>query len=155
MLHLQDPTALQLRLFMTGADIVGVNCSFDPDTSLQTIKLMKQGLEDAGLGHTYLMAQPVGYRCPDAVHAKDGYHVLPEAPLGKKKYEGAMAFCLLHYNGVIMGTMASQITSLTIVYSAVYSDASKLRVTGLCVLNSSMTGEFSVQMASNAENISI
>ena len=28
-----------------------------------------------------------------------------------------------HYNYVIMGTMASQITSLTIVYSIVYSDA--------------------------------
>ena len=30
---------------------------------------------------------------------------------------------LLHYNDVIMGTMASQITSLTSVYSAVYSGA--------------------------------
>ena len=29
----------------------------------------------------------------------------------------------LHYNGVIMGAMASQITSLTIVYSTVYSGA--------------------------------
>ena len=28
-----------------------------------------------------------------------------------------------HYNDVIMGALASQITSLTIVYSAVYSDA--------------------------------
>ena len=28
-----------------------------------------------------------------------------------------------YYNDVIMGTMASQITSLTIVYSTVYSDA--------------------------------
>ena len=32
---------------------------------------------------------------------------------------------------------------------------SKLRVTGLCVGNSPMTGEFPAQMASNAENISI
>ena len=30
---------------------------------------------------------------------------------------------LRHYDGVIMGAMASQITSLTIVYSTVYSDA--------------------------------
>ena len=30
-----------------------------------------------------------------------------------------------HYNGVIMGTIASQITSLTIVYSAVYSGANQ------------------------------
>ena len=45
------------------------------------------------------------------------------------------------YTDVIMTTIASQITSLTIVYSTVYSDAdqrktSKLRVTGLCVGNS-------------------
>ena len=59
-----------------------------------------------------------------------------------------------------MGTMASQITSLTIVYSAVYSGAdqrkqTKLRVTGLCAGNSPGTGEFPAQMASNAENVSI
>ena len=32
---------------------------------------------------------------------------------------------------------------------------SKLRVTGLCVGNSPMTGEFPAQMVSNAENVSI
>ena len=46
-----------------------------------------------------------------------------------------------HYNDVIMGEIASQITSLTIVFSTVYSDADKknpsqLRVTGLCAGNS-------------------
>ena len=45
-----------------------------------------------------------------------------------------------HYGDIIMGAIASQITSLTIVYSTVYSDAdkknpSKLRVTGLCAGN--------------------
>ena len=55
-----------------------------------------------------------------------------------------------------MGKMASPITSLTIVYSTVYSGAyqgihQELRVTGLCVRNSPVTGEFSAQMASNAE----
>ena len=53
-----------------------------------------------------------------------------------------------------MGAMASQI-SLTIVYSTVYSGADKktpkLRVTGLCGGNSTVTGEFPAQMASNAE----
>ena len=53
-----------------------------------------------------------------------------------------------------MGTMASQITSLTIVYSTVYSDAdqkktSMIRVTGLCAGNSPGTGEFPAQKASN------
>ena len=54
-----------------------------------------------------------------------------------------------YYNDVIMGAIASQITSLTIVYSIVYSDRSKetseLRVTGLCVRNS----------PGNAKNVSI
>ena len=54
-----------------------------------------------------------------------------------------------------MGEMASQITSLTIVYSIVHSGAKKNikpRVTGLCVGNSPVTGEFPPQMASNVEN---
>ena len=58
-----------------------------------------------------------------------------------------------------MATIASQITSLAIVFSTVYLDTdkktSKLRVTGLCVGNSPGTGEFPAQMASNAENVSI
>ena len=59
-----------------------------------------------------------------------------------------------------MGAVASQIISITIVYSTVYSsadqkEASKLRVTGLCAGNSPVTGEFPTQMASNAENVSI
>ena len=67
---------------------------------------------------------------------------------------------MLHYNDVIMSQLVSQITSLTIVYSTVYSRAdqrkkSKLHVTGLCARNSPGTGEFPAQMASNMENVSI
>ena len=47
-----------------------------------------------------------------------------------------------HYSDVIMATMASQITSLTIVYS-------------IGVGNSPVAGEFPAQRASNAENVSI
>ena len=58
-----------------------------------------------------------------------------------------------------MGAMVSQITTLTIVYSTVYSGADQwkqnLRITGLSVGNSSVTGEFPAQMASNAENVSV
>ena len=56
-----------------------------------------------------------------------------------------------------MSAMASQITSLTIVYSTVYSGkkTSKLRVTGLSVGNSPVPGEFPAHRASNAENVSI
>ena len=67
---------------------------------------------------------------------------------------------LIHYNDVIMSAMASQVTSLKIVYSTVYSKriskkTSKLSVTGLCEGNSPVTGKFPAQRASNAENISI
>ena len=67
----------------------------------------------------------------------------------------------MHYSDVIMGTITSQITSLTIVYSTIYSVAdqrkhqSSMRVTGLCKGNSPGTGEFPAQRASNAENVSI
>ena len=71
-----------------------------------------------------------------------------------------------------MRTMASQITSLTIVYSTVYSAADerkhqsaawlafgrgihKRSVTGLYEGNSPVTSEFPAQRASNAENVSI
>ena len=65
-----------------------------------------------------------------------------------------------HYNDVIMGTMASQITSLTIVYSTVYSDTDQRKhqssaSLAICAGNSPVTGEFPAQMASNAENVSI
>ena len=59
-----------------------------------------------------------------------------------------------------MSTIASQITSPMIVYSTVYPrrrsrKTSKLRITSLCWGNSPVTGEFSTQRASNAENVSI
>ena len=59
-----------------------------------------------------------------------------------------------------MSTMVSQIIILKIVNSTVYSGAdikkpSKLRVTSLCKVNSSVTAEFPAQRASNAENVSI
>ena len=62
-----------------------------------------------------------------------------------------------HYNDVIMGAIASQITSLSIVYSTIYSSADqrKLRATGFCEGNSPVTGVFPAQMASNVENVSI
>ena len=58
-----------------------------------------------------------------------------------------------------MSAMASQITSLVIVYwsfiQAQIKEKSKLHVTGLCEGNSSVTGEFPAQRDSNAENFSI
>ena len=70
----------------------------------------------------------------------------------------ALTLTLTHYSDVIMSTVESQITSLTIVYSTVYSDqrkTSKLCVTGLCEVNSLVATEFPKQRASNKENVSI
>ena len=66
----------------------------------------------------------------------------------------------LHYTDVIMSGMMSQLTSLTIVYSTVYSrhrskKTSMLHIAGLCVGNSPVIGEFPAQRASNTENVSI
>ena len=65
----------------------------------------------------------------------------------------------MHCSDIIMGAILSQIRP-TSVYSTVYWGAdknktSKLRVTDLCAGNSSLTGEFPAQMASNAETFSI
>ena len=61
-----------------------------------------------------------------------------------------------HYNDVIMSATASQITGVSIVYSAVRSQKiSKLRVTDLCAGNSPVTGEFPAQKACNAKKNSI
>ena len=59
-----------------------------------------------------------------------------------------------------MSAMASQITSLTIVYSTVYSGADQRKHQSSASLafvlgNSPVTGEFHTQRASNAENVSI
>ena len=65
-----------------------------------------------------------------------------------------------HYGDVIMGAIASQITSLTIVYSTVYSDADQRKHQSSASLAFVWrihpgTGAFPAQMAKNAENVSI
>ena len=61
-----------------------------------------------------------------------------------------------------MGPIASQITSLTMVYSTVYSGAYQRKqqsFASLAIVRGihrwPVTGEFPAQMASNAENVSI
>ena len=66
----------------------------------------------------------------------------------------------IHYNDVIISAIASQITSLTIVYLTVYSDADKkktpkLHVTDLYEGNSPVTSELPTQRPSNAEMIPV
>ncbi|KAJ7340115.1 hypothetical protein OS493_002841 [Desmophyllum pertusum] len=66
-----------VRLARKGADIIGVNCKFDPFTSMEALRLMKDALDEEGL-HPHLMIQPVGYHTPDA--GRTGFSSLPETP---------------------------------------------------------------------------
>ncbi|KAK2560387.1 Betaine--homocysteine S-methyltransferase 1 [Acropora cervicornis] len=66
-----------VRLARKGADIIGVNCKFDPTTSLRTLVMMREALDREGL-NCHLMIQPVGYHTPDA--ARTGFSSLPELP---------------------------------------------------------------------------
>ena len=68
--------------------------------------------------------------------------------------------CCVHYVDVIMTTMAPQITSLTVVYSIVYSGADQRKQQSSASLaflcgEFTGTGEFPTQRASNAENFFI
>ena len=65
-----------------------------------------------------------------------------------------------HYSDVIMSAMVSQITGVSIVYTAACSSADQrkrqtIHVTGLCEGNSAVTTEFPAPRASDAENVSI
>ena len=62
----------------------------------------------------------------------------------------ALRIPMWHYDDVIMGTMASQITSLNIVYLTVYSDADQRKHQSSASL-AFVSGEFPAQMASDAE----
>ena len=64
----------------TGADIVGINCHFDPTTCLRGMKLMKDALDAAGL-KPHLAVQPLAFHTPDA--HRQGFIDLPEFPFGK------------------------------------------------------------------------
>ncbi|XP_050714848.1 betaine--homocysteine S-methyltransferase 1-like [Eriocheir sinensis] len=66
-----------VRMAKAGAQVVGVNCMFDPDTTVKTIKIMKDALDAAGLS-PYLMTQPNGFLCPGV--GKMGYLSCPEYP---------------------------------------------------------------------------
>ena len=62
-----------------------MNCHFDPDTTLKTVQLMKEALDEAGLKR-HLMVQPVGYHTPDCDRA--GFLHLPEYPFGTYRRRG-------------------------------------------------------------------
>lgn len=69
------------QLASSGAEIIGVNCHFGVNETLEACYQMKLGLEEIGVDCTkdvFLMAQPVIYHTPDA--SKQGFIDLPEFP---------------------------------------------------------------------------
>ena len=61
-----------VRMARAGADMVGINCHFDPFVALKCIRKMKAGLEAASLS-PFLFLQPLAYCTPDA--GKQGFIV--------------------------------------------------------------------------------
>lgn len=73
------PQECAIRMAKAGADIVGINCNYDPSICLETMKMMKDALDEAGLS-CYLMAQPVGWHTQEIRNIEEGYTALPEFP---------------------------------------------------------------------------
>ncbi|XP_066917958.1 betaine--homocysteine S-methyltransferase 1-like [Clytia hemisphaerica] len=67
-----------LRLAKAGADIIGVNCRYEPSVAVESIRIMKEACEKESLNVHY-MTQPCGYRTADAPTL--GMTNVPEAPL--------------------------------------------------------------------------
>ncbi len=65
-----------------GADIVGVNCCFDPSICLAVVKEMKAALKTEGLKR-HLIIQPIGYHTPELTYDRIGFSGLPEFPFGR------------------------------------------------------------------------
>lgn len=66
-----------VRMAKAGADLVGLNCLFDPFIMLDCMKTMKEALDKEGL-KPFLMTQPLGFKTPDGGHF--GWVNLPEFP---------------------------------------------------------------------------
>lgn len=66
------------RLAGEGADIVGLNCSFDPDTLLPAVERMRDATD------TYIACQPIGYRTPDPLVAFTDH---PDFPLALEPWQ--------------------------------------------------------------------
>jgi len=80
-LHGVSTAECAARMAKAGAHVVGINCHFDPFVSLEAMKLIKKGLEDAGLlDSVHMMVQPLAFHTPDA--GRQGFIDLPEFPFG-------------------------------------------------------------------------
>ena len=99
-----------------------------------------------------------GKRCVDCSANGENNVIMIITPLFHR-CRRCLGISLDHHNDVIMRAMASQITSLTIVYSTVIQAQIKENIKAPRHWplwgNSPVTGEFPAQRASNAENVSI
>ena len=121
----------------------------------------KKGIEQIDTQGLYSLSAPTSWRkiswSPEA--ARFGFR-LTQSLWNLTGTSGAALFLeRLHYIDVIMTTMASQITSLTVVCSIIYSGADQRNIKAprhwsLCG-EFTGTGEFPAQRASNADNVSI
>ncbi|KAH8040341.1 hypothetical protein HPB51_010121 [Rhipicephalus microplus] len=69
-----------VRMVKAGADVVGINCHFDPFVVLEAVQLMINAVRAAGL-KAHFITQPLAYHTPDA--GKQGFIDLPEFPFGE------------------------------------------------------------------------
>jgi len=68
-----------VRMAKAGADVVGINCHFDPFVTLEGLKLMKAALDENNI-KVHMIAQPLAFHTPDA--KRQGFIDLPEFPFG-------------------------------------------------------------------------
>lgn len=76
-LHGVSTAECGVRMAKAGADIVGINCHFDPETCLAAVAEIKKGLEGADLKR-HLFVQPLAFKTPDV--NSQGFIDLPEFP---------------------------------------------------------------------------
>lgn len=70
-------------LVEAGADVIGTNCFFDPDRTLETLALMKEGIPEGRFNKdVFLGAQPVAFYTPDGA---TNFLKLPEYPLAMER----------------------------------------------------------------------
>lgn len=72
-----------MKMYESGAEIIGLNCHFDPFVLLKGMEKIANALERNGVQinkDVYLMVQPLAYMTPDAT--KQGFIDLPEFPFG-------------------------------------------------------------------------
>jgi betaine-homocysteine S-methyltransferase len=84
-LHNTDAGECARVMAGAGADLVGVNCHFDPFVSLECMYTMKVALEESGHMQNpdfHLAVQPLAYWTPECATAegKQGFIDLPEFP---------------------------------------------------------------------------